>query len=177
MSSHPESKREMRGRRSRRSGQSLVEFTLLGIPMVFITISAVAVSIDMWQFQSLSYATESTARYVTMHGATCSQNGNSCTITVGNVATYFAGQAIALDPGQVNVTLTDSSASTPCNPVSTCESSATQFPAAAANSVGSDVTVSATYTLKNPIAMFWAPNADAARDYIVGAKSRQQIIF
>src|ERR1700693_1857783 len=94
-------------RNSSRAGSSLVEFTILGIPMMFITISVVAISIDMWQFQSLAYATEMTARYVSVHGATCAQGGNTCTITAGNVAAFFAANAIALDPGPVNVTLTD----------------------------------------------------------------------
>jgi Flp pilus assembly protein TadG len=166
-----------RPRKSSQRGSALLEFSILGIPMMFITISAISVSIDMWQFQSLSYATEQTARYISMHGLSCAQNGNTCTISVGNAATYFEGQAIALNSGSVNVSFTDSSGATACNPINTCESTATQFPATGHNSVGSDITVSATYTIRNPIAMFWAPNADAAKDYTVGAQSRQQILF
>ncbi|HTA42416.1 MAG TPA: hypothetical protein VK789_08215 [Bryobacteraceae bacterium] len=171
-------KRNMpRSRKSSRSGSALIEFSILGIPMMFITISAISVSVDMWQFQSLSYATEVTARYISMHGATCGQNGNSCTITIGNAATYFESQAIALNSGSVNVSFTDGSGATACDPVSSCVSTATQFPSSGHNSVGSNITVSATYTVKNPIAMFWAPNADAVKDYTLGAQSKQQILF
>lgn len=160
-----------------RGGNSLIEFTLLGIPLLFITISLVAISVDMWEFHNLAFAAGETARYVTLHGKTCSQNGNSCTITVGNVATYFKGMALALDPGQTNLTLTDGSGSTSCNPVSTCTSSSTQFPNASYNSVGSDITIKATYTLKNPVALFWPPDTDKAGDFTVAAQSRQPILF
>lgn len=161
----------------RRSGQSLVEFTLMGIPMVFVTISVIYMSIGMWQFFSLAYASEMTARYVSLHGATCSQNGNTCTITVGNVATFFAAQAMALDTSKVIVKMTDGSGTTTCNPVSNCTSTSTQFPNTGNNSVGSDITITATYGVKSPLAMFWPPNIDWAHDYTVGALSRQRIMF
>ena len=160
-----------------RRGNALIEFTLLGVPLLFITISIVAVSIDMWEFHNLAYSVEQTARYVTVHGATCTQNTNSCTITVGNVATYFKTQALALDPTQVIVTITDGSGTTTCNPVNSCTGSATQFPNPANNSVGSDVTIKATYILKNPVVLFWPPDIDSPSDFTVGATSRQRIIF
>ena len=160
-----------------RRGNALIEFTLLGVPLLFITISIVAVSIDMWEFHNLAYSVEQTARYVTVHGATCTQNTNSCTITVGNVATYFKTQALALDPTQVIVMITDGSGTTTCNPVNSCTGSATQFPNPANNSVGSDVTIKATYILKNPVVLFWPPNIDTPADFTVGATSRQRIIF
>lgn len=159
-------------------GNALIEFTLLGIPVIFITISIVAVSIDMWEFQSLEYATETTARYISMHGASCAQNGNTCTITVANIASYFTQQELPLDTSILSVTLTDASG-TPvsCSPLNTCTSSSTQFPSAGHNSVGSDVKVVATYVLKDPIAIFWPPDADGSHDFTVGATSRQRIIF
>src|SRR5438067_1963065 len=93
----------------RRAGNTLIEFTLLGIPLMFITISIVAVSIDMWEFHNLAYASEATSRYITLHGATCSAttatSTNSCTITVGTVASYFKSQALALNADQVTVKL------------------------------------------------------------------------
>jgi Flp pilus assembly protein TadG len=168
----------MANRRIRfRTGQSLVEFTLLGIPMIFITLSVVYVSVGMWQFHSLAYASEMTARYVTVHGATCSQNGNSCTIEVGNVATFFASQAISLNAASVIVKMTDGTGMTTCNPVNSCYSNTAQFPAATANSVGSDITISATYVLRSPLAMFFPPDVVVDHDYTVVAQSRQRIMF
>ncbi len=164
-------------RNRRRSGQSLIEFTLMGIPMVFVTISVVYVSIGMWQFHSLAYASEMTARYVSVHGATCAANGNTCTITVGNVATFFSTQAMALDTSKVIVKMKDNSGTTTCNPLNTCNTTSTQFPAASSNAVGSDITITATYGVKSPLAMFWPPDIDWAHDYTVGAQSKQRILF
>ena len=166
----------MNPRDRRRSGQSLVEFALTGIPMVFITISVIYVSIGMWQFFSLAYAANMTARYVSVHGATCG-SPNNCLITVGNVATFFATQAMALDTSKVIVTLTDGSGATSCNPVSSCNSTSTTFPNTTYNSVNSDIKITATYAIKNPLAMFWPPDVDWAHDYTVGAQSRQRVMF
>jgi Flp pilus assembly protein TadG len=163
--------------RSRERGNALIEFSLLGIPLLFMTIGIVAISLDMWEFHNLAYATEMTARYVSLHGATCAQSPNACTIRVRDVAAYFSAQALALDPGQVIVTLTDGSGTTTCSPLSTCTATATQFPNAANNSVGSDVTIKASYILKNPIALFWPPDVDVAHDFTVAATSRQRILF
>lgn len=163
------------GNRKSRSGNTLIEFSLLGIPIVFITMTIVSVSIAMWQFHCLAYASEASAAYASVHGATCAQNGNSCSITIGNMATYFASQAIALPQSQVTVKFKDGSGTTTCNPLNSCTSSSTQFPLASYNSVGTDVTVTATYTLKNPIGMLWP--STSARNFTVGATSRQRILF
>jgi hypothetical protein len=153
----------------------MLEFMLLGIPMLCVTTSIMCMALDAWQLWSLSYATDSTARYISMHGATCEQNGNNCAITTGQVAAYFENQASALSSGSVNVTLADSSGTTSCNPVSTCASGLAYFPASSANSVGSDITVQATYQLTNPIFMLWGNvNGD---NYTVGAKSRVRVQF
>jgi hypothetical protein len=146
--------------------------------MLCITTSILCMAVDAWQLWSLSYATDSTARYISMHGATCARNGNSCTITTQQVATYFEKQAMALNSGSVNVTLADGSGTTSCSPVSTCASGSAQFPASSANSVGSDITVQATYQLTNPILMFWgSSNNVTGSGYTVGAKSRVRIQF
>lgn len=165
--------RLVRNRKSR-SGNALIEFSLLGIPIILTSIAIVFVSIAMWQFHCLSYASESTATYASVHGATCTQNGNSCAITIGNMAAYFATQAIALSQSQVTVNFKDGSGTTTCNPLNSCTSNSQQFPAASYNSVGTDVTVTASYTLTNPLILLWPA---AARTCTVGATSRQRILF
>lgn len=156
--------------RSRQGGNTIIEFSLLAIPILFTTITIISSSIAMWQLHCLAYASEMTANYASLHGATCSQYGNNCTITIGGAASYFAGQALALDQTKVSVSFKDGSGTTVCNPVSTCTSNAAQFPATSYNSIGSDVTVTASYTLKNPITLY-------SRDFTVGATSRQRILF
>jgi Flp pilus assembly protein TadG len=160
-------------RRSSRRGTALIEFTLTGIPLIFLTVSTVAVALDMWQYSMLTYAVETTARYVTFHGASCTQNGNTCGTTVGNVATFFKKQALGAN-SQVTLTLTDTSGSTTCSsPFTSCMSSVSAFPATTANGVGNDITVQATYAFNNPMAMFWRGNAT----FNLGVTSTQRIVF
>jgi hypothetical protein len=73
--------------------------------------------------------------------------------------------------------MTDGSGTTTCNPVSSCNSTSTTFPSAGYNSVGSDITITATYGVKSPLAMFWPPDVDWAHDYTLGSQSRQRIMF
>lgn len=160
-------------RRQSQRGTALIEFALTGVLLLMLIVSTVSVALDMWQYSTLSYVVETTARYVTLHGSSCTQNGNTCGITVGNVATYFANQARGLS-SEVTLTLTDSSGSTTCAPPFTsCESSGSSFPASTANNVGNDITIRATYPISNPMSMFWRGNAT----FDVGVTSTQQIAF
>lgn len=163
---------------NKRRGNALIEFTLLGIPMIFILVSIVSMSIDAWAYQNLAWAVDQTARYATLHGTTCTENGNSCAINIGSMATYFINTASALDAGSVSVSFTDGSGTTTCNPVNSCKTSITTFPNSSYNSTGSDVKVAATYTLSNPIALFWPSGGSmASSNFTVGATSRQSIEF
>jgi Flp pilus assembly protein TadG len=162
----------------KRRGSALLEFTLVGIPVIFMSTSIMSAGIDMWQFHNLAYGTQMTARYVAMHGRSCAQNGNTCTVTVGNIASYFRGQALALDSSKLNVKLQSLSETINCNPLNTCNSSTTVFPNASDNGVKFDIVVTAVYPVTNPIAMFW-PGAGSvhAATFNLSATSRQMIIF
>jgi Flp pilus assembly protein TadG len=161
-----------------RRGSALIEFTLVGIPVIFLTISVFSISIDMWEFHELPHAVEMTARYAATHGQGCSQSGNSCGLTVAMLASYFEAQNISLLPSLVNVTFTDGSGSIACAPLTDCESSTTAFPNAGYSAPGQDVTVYATYDLKNPVAMFWPSSPGSVwQTFTVGATSRQRILF
>jgi Flp pilus assembly protein TadG len=161
--------------RSRR-GATMVEFTLLGIPTIFLFTSILTCSIDMWQFFTLSYAVDQTARYAATHGAGCA---SSCTITRADVATYLEGQAIALSPSLTTMVLNDGSGAITCNPVTACPSGTSQFPSSGHNTAGTNtVTITVTYALTNPFAMFW-PSAGSVRPgtFTVGGKSTQVVLF
>ncbi len=82
---------------------------MLGIPAIFLFTSVMTASVDMWQFWTLSYAVNQTARYTALHGAGCSANSNSCTVTRANIATFFEGQAIALTTASTVMNLNDGS--------------------------------------------------------------------
>jgi Flp pilus assembly protein TadG len=163
---------------TKRRGFALVEFTLVGIPLMFLTISIIEASIAMWQYHSMMYANEVVARYAAMHGKGCTQNGNTCTITVGTLAKMIANQAPSLDTSKLDVTLYSNSGNTPCAPITACYSSNTQFPSNTDNAVGNDVKFVASYPIYNPMPLMW-PGAGqtAGGDFTLGSTTRQRIVF
>src|SRR5215510_10312170 len=93
-------------RRSRQNGSAMVEFVLAGTASATMLISTVTLSFVMWNYHTLAYAIHETCRYVSFHGKGCTYPGNSCQITVGNIATKFKTLAIGLPAGSVNFKLT-----------------------------------------------------------------------
>jgi Flp pilus assembly protein TadG len=149
-------------RRRRLRGEALVEFTLVGIPLMFVWISTVEMARGMWQYHTLQYATKMANAYAAVHGATCSSSGNSCTVDVSDVVTQFQNYAIGIPMANVKLVLVSNTAgnSVTCNPVSTCSTNgswSTQWPppANSDNAVGNPVEVKTYYTFNTALAMFW----------------------
>jgi hypothetical protein len=79
----------------------------------------------------------------------------------------------------MNVTLTSGASTVTCNPISSCTSSGTTWPSLSANSAGTDVTVTASYTVSLPIPMF-APGKGAGSKFsplTLAAQSRQMVVY
>jgi Flp pilus assembly protein TadG len=164
--------------KDKKRGFALIEFTLIAIPVICLTISIIGASLAMWEYHTMAYAVDLAARYVTIHGRGCTQNGNTCSVTLGNVAHVIAHQSPALDPGQLNVSLTTHSGTTTCNPLNTCFSSVAQFPNATDNGLNLDVTIAATYPISNPLVFFWTGTSPSSISGLtLGASSRQRIMF
>lgn len=165
-------------RKDKRRGSQLIEFTLLGVPIMFLSLGAVEVSLVMWDYHTTAEAVQVSARYISMHGSTCTQNGNSCTITVGNIVSYMESNEVGLDPSKLDVTLTSTSSSVPCNPLNSCASSTSTFPPTSDSAPGNDVQVTATYAMNNPLVLFWPGAANKAMKALtLGATSTQRIVF
>jgi Flp pilus assembly protein TadG len=159
----------------------MVEFTLVGIPAMFLLVSIFEVSRGMWNYHALAYAVNAGARYAAVHGASCSQPGYACGITVKDVADKIASAAIGMPPNLLNATLTSDTGAISCNPLNTCQSgatSATTWPPSPNNAPGQEILVKATYTFRSAIAIFWPgsrPNQFGVAT--LGAESRQVIQF
>jgi Flp pilus assembly protein TadG len=165
-------------RTRRRRGYALIEFTIVGIPAIFLTASIIEMSLDGWQFESMTYAIQVAARYACQHGRTCTKNGNTCTIEVENVASLINAQAPSLDPSQLNVTLTTHSASVTCNPLNSCLTNTAQFPNSTDNGVGFPITITATYPMKSLFPMMWfGSNTSSGTAFTLGATAYQTIVY
>ena len=136
-----------------------MEFTLVGIPMLFLFIGTEEMARGMWQYHTLQYAVKLATSYATVHGATCA-SPNSCAVNVSDVVGVFSANAIGIPMNSVALTLTSQHGSVTCSQVSTCSSNAswgTQWPPSANNdnAVGNWIKIRADYTFHTALAMFW----------------------
>ena len=165
-------------RTKKRRGSLMLEFALVGIPTIFLTISSAETALAMWQYHTLEECATAGARAVITHGADCA---GSCTVTVGNVITKIVSTGVGLDSSKLSVKLVSASTSpagTTYSPASSYLSNSTTFPPAADAAVGNDITVTVTYQVTDPFVMYW-PGAGRmlGSAYTLGATSRQRIIF
>jgi hypothetical protein len=151
----------MTTRRRQSGGNSLIEFTLVGIPLIFVLVSAFQMACSMWLYHTLSFAARVGTRYTIVHGVNCSRNGNSYCVTVSDVAGVIHAAAQGLDPNQMTVTLTPSLGSSTTDTLSNLMSStysSTAWPPTSplgANAVGQPVKIALAYPFNSGISMFW----------------------
>src|SRR5438309_7053681 len=96
-----------RRKRIRCRGNSLLEFTLVGIPLICILIATFEMSRGMWNYQSLAYAVKGGTRYAVVHGQDCGQPPNTCTVTISNIAGVIRSAGVGLPADLVTLTFTD----------------------------------------------------------------------
>lgn len=161
-----------------RKASAVIEFTLVGVPLIFILISTFEMARGIWTYHTLAYAVKEGTRYAVVHGANCALIPNACTRTLGQVATRIKDSAIGMDPAQFNLTFTPSSGAAVTCALANCVSLASMWPPADANNPGVDVQISGTYPFNTIVAMFW-PGAGSTvfGSYNLLATSRERIQF
>lgn len=136
-----------------------MEFTLVGIPLIFALISIFEVARGMWIYHTLASAVTQGTRYTSVHGLNCtSADGNSCATTIAGIATIIQYSGVGLLPSQLSLTFTSNAGATITCTLQDCLSgsqASTSWPPANANLPGMDVVISATYPFSSAIAMFW----------------------
>jgi Flp pilus assembly protein TadG len=142
----------MKAIRKPTAGSSVLEFTLTSIPLMFVMITVVQMAAAMWNYHTLNEAVKVTARTAAVRGIDCAST--ACAMTVGEITQMINTKGIGLLSSSLDVTLTDGNGSLNCNPVSTCTSSSTVWPRTGGNGLGQVISISATYPLTGPMAMF-----------------------
>jgi Flp pilus assembly protein TadG len=160
-----------------RRGSTMLEFTLIGVPLIFVLFSLFWMAMGMWQYHTVAEAVNATARSASVHGAGCA--GKTCATTVASVAQQISTDAIGIPDSQMNVTLNSTATgAVSCNPVSNCYTNNTAFPSSAANTTSTSITISATYQFTSAIS-FWTPwgGGMTFHPIVLGANSTQPIVF
>ena len=174
------SKRSMPKRKPQR-GSAMVEFATAGVASTFILISTFQLAIIMWNYHTMAFAIHEATRYAAVRGVNCTKPGNTCSTTIGGIATKINSLGIGIPSGTVNVTLTtDSGAVTSCSPLSSCFTNTTVWPPStnSDNRLGKYINISGSYQFQSALIFFW-PGAGTQSFGRIGlpASSKQTIVF
>lgn len=149
-------------RRSRVRGNALVEFTLIGIPIMFVLISVFEVSRAMWQYDTFGHALREGARFAAVHSNNCGVFPNFCTTTVADVAdriVTFGPGIIPADVQDVEFIWGDADTGAvqfTCATLEDCLTSTFEWPRGNPGGMpGQPITIRAEYQFRTAIAMFW----------------------
>ena len=165
-------------KRRRSRGSTVLEFALVGVPMILVFVSIVEIGLAMWTYTTLAYAAKELNRYVAVHGKHCSSGTNNCALTVGTVATTAESYAMGLSSSTLNLTLTSPSKTYNCNPVSSCTSNSNAWPPAADSTVGTLIQVQMQYQVNTVLPVMWPGSAPANYGgYNLWAYSAQRVLF
>jgi Flp pilus assembly protein TadG len=141
-------------RTSRRRGASTLEFTLVGIPLIFVLISTFELARGMWDYHTLAAAVKDGTRYASLHGHTCATSPNTCTQTVAQITQHILDAGPGLESNKLTLTFTSNSGSFSCL-VTTCLLNNGVWPSPPADAVGSNITIAGKYVFQSAISMFW----------------------
>ena len=164
----------------RRRGNAIIEFTLVGIPLIFALISIFEISRGMWIYHTLAYSVTEGTRYASVHGQGCVSAGNSCAAKISDIAKTIQYTGVGLLPNQLSLTFTSNAGTISCT-LTNCLTNATVWPpsTSSANLPGMDIAVSASYPFSSAIAMLW-PGAGPGivfPTFNLPATSRERIQF
>src|SRR6266567_1222188 len=149
-----------------RRGNSVLEFSMVGIPLIFVLISIFEISRGMWVYHTLAYAIKQGTRYAAVHGQNCSAAPNSCSATIGNIAGVIQNAGVGLLPDQLTLNFcappggsppscTSGNAQASCS-LTNCLTNTTVWPPNGANRPGfDDIVITGTYPFASAIALVW----------------------
>lgn len=169
-----------------RKGQALIEFTLIGIPILFTIISIFEMSRGMWIYHTLNYSVKRGARLAVVHGINCqntANNPNNCPVTVGDVAREIQQNGAGLDPNTTTLTFTPVASGTPCA-LQACLALTEIWPTydssgvTSDNAVGKPIRIRAVTIFRSALGMLF-PGVGTVRFgvYNLGADSTEYVQF
>ena len=150
----------MASRTKKSRGNALLEFTLFGIPVIFVLISIFEIARGMWIYHTVAHAVRQGTRFVIVHGQNCATLPNACQKTVAQIAAVIRDAGVGLVPDDLTVTMSNASGTTVFNSVGPALLSAhltntTPWPAGSGSAPGNDIVITARYPFRSAVALFW----------------------
>jgi hypothetical protein len=142
-------------------GNATIEFTLVGIPLVFVLISTIEMARGMWIYHTLAYAVKEGTRYAVARG----QN-NPVPTTYQNVCNAIVQAGTGLLPEDLTLRFTSLSGTKPYL-ANACPN--TPWPPGnnagiIDNQPGQTISITGYYPFASAISMFW-PGAGAGMTF------------
>jgi hypothetical protein len=168
-------------RRSSQRGSAMVEFTLVGIPLMFTLVCIFEISRAMWVYNTMAHAVKEGVRFAVVHGQSCVTNPplvtNNCAMTVGDVANRIRQNGIGLEADRTTLVFTAESGTITCL-LSSCVGDASLWPPAGANGIGRRVQIRASAPFRTALGMLWPGSSPVAfAPFNVGAVAAEKIRF
>lgn len=146
-------------RRATQRGSAIVEFTLVGIGLVFVLISIFEMARGMWVYHTLAHVSKEATRFLIVRGSEC-QDKSGCVASaqLGAFATKLREEGVGLDPTNFSVQVFRDGTQVVGSgggfvTVSTLVNSTTLWDSVAKK--GAFVTVTVRYQFRSALAMFW----------------------
>jgi Flp pilus assembly protein TadG len=133
--------------RVKRRGHAVLEFTLIGIPLMFVLISIFEIARGMWVYHTMAYAIKEGTRYTIVRG----QN-NPTPATYQSVCNAIVLAGSGLLKEQLSITFTSQGA-TNTYTANACPN--TPWPSGIGNRPGQLIMIVGSYPFQSAIAMFW----------------------
>lgn len=160
-------------------GATILEFSLVGIGLIFVVISFFEIARGMWTYHTMSYAVREGARYAAVHGKSCASPA-SCLVTVAQIAAVVKAAGPGLDPDNTTLTLTPAAGSATSDTITNLlGDTATDWPPVSSYAPGQPVKISATYPFRTFLALFWMGQGTVndSQVFQLGASSTELIQF
>jgi hypothetical protein len=178
--------------RSQSRGNTVIEFTLVGIPLVFALVSVFEMSRGMWMYHTLASALKDGVRFAIVHGNNCNLTPSNCAVRIGDIAQRINDYAIGIPPEEMlNVTFTSRTRTVTCPTLRNClpegDMGNIYWPAAAPGATADDggesmmgwVRISAQYSFRSALGMFWpgAGRGQSFDTFVFPASSQETIQY
>jgi len=157
----------MAGKDGRRAGNTVIEFTFVGIPLIFVLISTFELARGMWLYHTLAYAMREGVRFAIVHGNNCNIYPSNCVVTIRDISAKIRDGAVGLLPTDLqNVVFTSPGKVVICPTLDDClkpgAAGDTYWPAnppGGGSAPGADrvsrIEISSTFAFRSAISMFW----------------------
>lgn len=161
--------------KSRERGSSVVEMSLVFIPLMFSVFSVFEIGRAMWTYHTLASSVKKGVRVAMVHGARCADASTSCPVTVGGLVQTIQQVGVGLDLSVLQLTFRAGGQALSCAPANTCLTNSTAWPPAPYNPVGQTITISGKYGFNSVLNMVWP--GETSGTFNLAAKSTETIQF